>query len=125
MKATSAHGPTVGTPPPPAVEHDLTGTYPRRRSDVRARAVEGDVVVLDRQRQLVHQLNQTATYIWDRCDGRRSVAAITRELAQAFDVGLEAVEKDVIDALRRLEAAGLVDVHSARAQTHDSTRRMA
>jgi hypothetical protein len=85
------------------------GACPRRRSDLRARVVEGEVIVLDRQRELVHQLNTTAGYIWDRCDGHHSVAVIARDLAGVFDVEVEAAQRDVADAVRKLEAAGLVD----------------
>lgn len=92
--------------------HAVTSAYPTRRSGLRARAVEGEVVVLDGQRQLVHQLNRTGGYIWDRCDGAHSVAMIARDLAQAFDVDPEAAENDVASAVGQLEAAGLVDIRS-------------
>jgi hypothetical protein len=87
----------------------IADACPRRRSDLRARVVEGEVIVLDRQRELVHQLNTTAGYIWDRCDGHHSVAVIARDLAGVFDVEVEAAQRDVADAVRKLEAAGLVD----------------
>ncbi|HEX9821819.1 MAG TPA: PqqD family protein [Methylomirabilota bacterium] len=87
---------------------------PRRRSDVRARAVEGEMVVLDRQRQLVHQLNQTASYVWERCDGEHTVPTIARDLAGVFEVDLQSAETDVANAVRQLEAAGLVEMASAR-----------
>jgi len=114
---------TMGVPPPPTagigtsphagVEPGRTGdaftsVYPRRRAGVRARAIDAEMVMLDRQRQLVHQLNETASYIWDRCDGEHTVTAIARELTRAFDVGLETAERDVAATVRQLEAVGLV-----------------
>jgi len=90
-----------------------TTVYPRRRPHVRARAVEGEVVILDRQRELVHQLNETASYIWGRCDGHHSVAAIATDLAQVFAIDLETAQRDVAEAVRRLEAAGVVETGSA------------
>jgi hypothetical protein len=104
--------------------HALTSAYPTRRSDLRARTVEGEVVVLDGQRQLVHQLNRTGGYIWDRCDGAHSVAMIARDVAQAFDVDAEAAENDVVNAVCQLETAGLVDIRAPGAQTHDELRRV-
>lgn len=86
---------------------------PRRRPDLRARAVEGELVILDRERQLVHQLNQTASYIWERCDGRHTVAAIATDVARDFDVDREAAARDVAHAVRQLEAAGLVAMPAA------------
>ena len=106
------------TRPTPEAEPDrlgaaLTRAYPRRRSHVRARAVEGEVLILDRRRQLVHQLNRTAGFIWDRCDGEHSVAAIAHEVAEAFDVDAAAARTDVAGTVRRLDAAGLVELWPA------------
>jgi hypothetical protein len=90
----------------------LAGVYPTRRPGVRARAVDGEMLLLNRQRQLVHQLNPTARYIWERCDGRHTVLNIVDELGQAFDVDAETVTSDVAAAVRQLETAGLVDMRS-------------
>jgi hypothetical protein len=87
----------------------VTAACPRRQSNVRARALKGEVVILDRRHGLVHHLNATATFIWDRCDGQHSVAAIARELAQSFDVEPEAAAHDVGHAVRQLEAADLLE----------------
>jgi len=35
--------------------------HPRRRSDISARLVEGEMVVLNRERDLVHQLKFTSS----------------------------------------------------------------
>jgi hypothetical protein len=75
--------------------------------------VEGEVVILDRQRELVHQLNATASHIWECCDGHHSIAAIARDLVQVFDVDLATAEHDVAHAVRQLDAAGLVEMRSA------------
>ncbi|HXH82322.1 MAG TPA: PqqD family protein, partial [Candidatus Tectomicrobia bacterium] len=81
----------------------------RRRSDVRSRVVDGEAVVLDRRRQLVHQLNRTATHVWERCDGRHTIAELGGELAEAFDVDRVTASRDAAAILRQLEALGLVE----------------
>jgi hypothetical protein len=118
MNATKAPPPGVETPPSPGVERDRRGdtpasAYPRRRSRVRARAIEEETVILDCQRNLVHQLNETASYVWDRCDGEHSVAAIASDLVQAFDVALDTATKDVAHVVRQLDEVGLVDISPA------------
>lgn len=85
-----------------------TRSYPRRRAGVATRGVEGEIVLLDRRRHLVHQLNQTASYIWRRCDGYHTVAEIARELARDFDIDAETATPDVATAVRHLQTLGLV-----------------
>jgi hypothetical protein len=63
--------------------------------DLKVRVVDGETVVFDRQRGLIHQLNQTASYIWERCDGRSSVEDIAAGLQQIFDITYENAVKDV------------------------------
>ena len=81
----------------------------RRRSDVNTRMVEGEIVVLDRQKGLIHQLNQTATYIWERCDGKSTVAEIAAQLAEAFDVASETASKDVVRVVRQFQDLQLLE----------------
>ena len=100
-----------------------TSLYPKRRSGLRVRAVDGDMVILDRQRQLVHQINQTARFIWDRCDGQHTTLHIARELAEAFDVDPLSAQKDVATAVRRLESVGLVETRTGQGPTEGHTRR--
>src|SRR6266403_360370 len=69
--------------------------HPKRRVDVNVRMVDGEVVVLDRQSDLIHQLNHTASYIWDRCDGQSTVAEIANQLAAAFHVDADTAVQDV------------------------------
>jgi hypothetical protein len=89
------------------------GGCPRRRADLRARAVDGELVLFDRERQLIHQLNRTASYIWQRCDGHHTVAAIATDVAQVFDVDRAAADRDVAHAVRQLDAAGLIEMPAA------------
>ena len=96
---------------------EVLGVCPTRRAGVRARAVDGEMLLLDRQRQLVHQLNSTASYIWERCDGGHTLMNIADELGQAFEVDSDTVTRDVAAAVRQLETAGLVDMRSEQRPT--------
>jgi hypothetical protein len=82
---------------------------PKRRSDVSARVVEGETVVLDRHASLVHQLNVTASFVWDRCDGRCTVPDIAEQLAAAFGTDPDASNEAVAAALRRFAELGLLE----------------
>ena len=82
---------------------------PKRRSDVSARVVEGEMVVLDRDASLVHQLNVTASFIWDRCDGRCTVSEIAEQVAGAFGTNPDVSKEAVTAALRRFAELGLLE----------------
>jgi len=73
------------------------------------RAVGNETVVLDRQGELVHQLNQTASYIWDRCDGKSTVPGITNQLAEAFSVDPETAQKDGAVIVSQLQKLNLLE----------------
>ena len=50
----------------------LTTSRPRRRVNLSVRTIDGETVVLDRDGGFVHQLNDSATYVWKHCDGSAS-----------------------------------------------------
>jgi hypothetical protein len=86
-----------------------TEDRPRRRTDLQARGLDGEILVLDRAGGLIHQLNETASFVWMRCTGDRSLAEIARELAGAFDVEVETAARDVASTVVQFRALGLVD----------------
>ena len=80
-----------------------SGFFPRQRAGLKSRLVDGEMVVLDQDGALVHQLNRTATYIWERCNGQHAPAEIAAELCQVFEVDPKTALKDVFDAIRQLQ----------------------
>jgi hypothetical protein len=85
-------------------------SYPRRRTDVNSRVVEEEAVVLDRQHGFIHQLNLTATYIWERCEGNASIEDIAAQLAEAFAVEYETALDDVVRVMRDFQHLQLLEV---------------
>jgi len=51
----------------------------------------------------------TASFVWDRCDGRRTVSEIAEQLADAFGTTPDASKEAVTAALRRFAALGLLE----------------
>lgn len=82
---------------------------PKRRHDVAIRLIEGEVVVLDRQAGLIHQLNHTASYIWDRCAGQFTVAEIAKQLALTFDVEPNTAAEDAAIIIRQFQGLRLLE----------------
>jgi hypothetical protein len=93
----------------------------KRRPDLLTRIVDGEVIILDRANGLVHQLNATASHVWNAFDEKLSAADIAAEMSRRFSDTPETVLKDVhrtIAEFERLEL--LVDEHHATATTHQT-----
>jgi len=87
----------------------MSAYYPKRRSDVRVRLVEGETVILDRQAGRIHQLNRTASYIWERCDGQSTLEDLSAQLLQAFDVDAQVAADDMAAMVGQLRTLHLLE----------------
>lgn len=65
--------------------------------------------MLDRHGGRVHQLNTTASYVWDRCDGRLTEAEIADDLMKAFDVEPTQAVSDVGAVIGQFRELGLLE----------------
>lgn len=82
---------------------------PRQRPGLLVRVVDGETVVLDRAKGLIHRLNGSASVIWDRCNGERGLSEMAVTVASAFHVDLETAERGVTVAIQQLGELGLLD----------------
>lgn len=85
-------------------------SYPNHRRDVNVRKVEDELIVLDRHKGLVHHLNRTAGYIWERCDGRSTVADIAHQLVEEFAVSFETAKADTQRFVEQLHTLDLLSI---------------
>jgi hypothetical protein len=82
---------------------------PIRRSDIIVRYIEGEAVVLDRHSGFIHQLNHTAIYIWDRCNGQLTTAEIVSQLMLTFEVNESMATHDVSTMLSHFHSLRLLE----------------
>ncbi len=80
----------------------------RKQGPVLVREMESDLLLLDAESDQIHQLNSTARFIWQRCDGKQSAEEIADLLASEFAVELRVALKDVIETLGKLQALNLL-----------------
>ena len=73
------------------------------------REIEGEVLVLDTEADKIHQLNVTASYIWNMCDGATPANEIAAALAMEFDIGQDKAIKDVLDTVAALRERNLIE----------------
>ncbi len=79
--------------------------YLRQNPDTPARTIDGEAIVITPEDSTLHTLNDTATFIWDRADGTRTLDAIVVEMLEEFEVDEETLRADALvfvdDALAR------------------------
>ena len=80
---------------------------PMRREGIRAETIDGETVLYDPLRGHAVYLNETASLIWQLCDGSRTAdemaTALQRELPGKPQVG-----EDMRETIARFAAAGLL-----------------
>lgn len=79
------------------------------RAELACRIVEGEVVILDKQSGKIHQLNSTASFVWNRLDGHTSLPEIVSDLVREFDVEFEIARADVARVVADLVRLELVE----------------
>lgn len=79
-----------------------------QRSDVRTQEVDGEILVLDDQNGYIHQLNDTAGFVWLLCDGKTTKSDIVRRVVEAFEVDDAVADKDVTEIIDRLRDLNLL-----------------
>lgn len=80
----------------------------RRLLGVMVRDLDGDLLLLDTKADQIHQLNQTAAFIWRHVEEVPSPERLAGLVAVAFDVDEQVVHKDVLETLERFKTLNLV-----------------
>ena len=78
------------------------------RPDLAIENADGELIVLDKASGKVHQLNSSASFVWNCLSDGLSIDEIALMLSEAFDVEPEAALSDVQAALAEFEGLALV-----------------
>ena len=81
---------------------------PRRRDDLAARELEGEVLLYDSSGARAHALNATAARVWELCDGTRTLDEIVDGIREIFDVDKPTARRDVERLLVEFGQRGLL-----------------
>lgn len=71
--------------------------------------LDGEAVLIDLDHATALGLNASASFLWQRLDGR-TPDDLAAELARAFDVGPEQARQDVAEFVELLRARGFLAV---------------
>ena len=81
---------------------------PLRRSDVRERKVGTEYMLYDTFGRVIHVLNETAQFIWQRCDGEHSVSDIIAEAIEIYDVSEEQARSEIEECLETFRKLSVI-----------------
>ena len=72
------------------------------------RELDGEIVIISPNNSVLHELNETASFVWKQLDGRRSGAEIATSLAVQYDVKAEDALGDIETLVEELASRQLL-----------------
>ena len=72
------------------------------------REIDGEIVIVSPNDSVLHELNETGTFVWKQLDGRRQAADIAASLAEEYDVTVEDALGDIETLLGELASRQLL-----------------
>ncbi len=86
----------------------MTNLKPVRNPLLAWRAIEGEVVIISPEDSLVHELNETASFVWNVTNGERTSMEIAELLAREYDVPPEVALDDTKELIASLQEKNLL-----------------
>ncbi len=82
--------------------------YYIKRDDLTVQNVENEVLLLDVTANNIHQLNASATLVWQHCTGDQDADQLAALLADHFDVDAATARADIDTILQQLLSLNLI-----------------
>ena len=82
---------------------------PRRKSDYRLEAIDNELLLYHPAETKILYCSETASLIWQLCDGQRSPQEIAVLLVEAFPEAADTVADDVETTLRQFSEHGAIE----------------
>lgn len=83
------------------------------RTDLLVREVDGETVILDRERELIHTLNPTASLIWKTLQRQSSIEGVVEAVMETFEVDSATAARDVTVAVEHFHELCLLQTRHA------------
>ncbi len=68
------------------------------------------IIALHQTQEKVFKLNPTAAYIWEHCDGKKSVAQLVKDLCGEFCVDEATAMRDTIEFIEKMKNKNLLSI---------------
>lgn len=82
---------------------------PRHQPDYRLELLDGELLLYHPSQTQILYCNQTASLIWQLCDGQHTAQAIIDLLSAAFPAASETIAADVTAALQQFQQYGAIE----------------
>jgi hypothetical protein len=81
---------------------DMASTdRPHRQPDYRLEEIDGELLLFHPGKAQILYCNETASLVWQLCDGKQTVAEIIALLAEAFPEAADSIPDDVEAVLKQ------------------------
>jgi hypothetical protein len=84
--------------------------FPRQKTGFHLERMENELLLYHPSETRILYFNQTASLVWELCDGSRSTQAIVDLLCQAYPEAAGQIPADVIDTLQKFIEFGCVEM---------------
>ena len=86
---------------------NLLETFPMQNPRTAMRTIEGQTVVVLSDTSMIFDLNEVASFIWERMDGKHQLLKIVEEIKNEFDTDIETASNDAVELIENMKKAGL------------------
>ncbi len=83
---------------------------PQRKPDYRLELLDNELLLYHPTDTKIFYFNQTASLIWQLCDGQHSVKEIIELLNDAYPESIDTISADVATTLQQFEEHGCIEV---------------
>ena len=81
---------------------------PHVRADLTVVVLDGEAVVYDEENGELHQLNPSATLVFQLCDGSGTPEELAADIAEVYGESIDVVGPQVLETIERFGDAGLL-----------------
>jgi methyltransferase-like protein len=79
-----------------------------KNPDINVQIADGELLILNKQNNQIHQLNEVASYIWTHIDGSVGMDSLVSAVLEKYEVTETIARQDVSAILEELVYKGIV-----------------
>lgn len=93
--------------------------YYTQRSNLKAQQVDEELLILNLEQGTIHQLNNTAAFVWSHCDGETDENGLVLLMIESYGIDRETATRDIEVILPELIKLELIDEQDSMSDASD------